>query len=87
MIARYLPVLKTWKKLVIGSEAGYVRDEFVSEYSVPWIIIQYEGLSRFLFSFRSGLAEPSRVLDISGCFLNLDHIHCSLSMFCSPFVL
>ena len=51
------------------------------------MIIQYEGLSRFLFSFGSGLVEPGRVLDISGCFLNLDHIHCFLSMFCSPFVL
>ena len=59
------------------------RDEFVSKYLVPRIITQYQGLSGFLF-FKLRLVEPGRVSDISGCFPNLDHIHCPLLMFCSP---
>ena len=64
---------------------GTARDEFVSEYSVPRIITQYQGLSRFLFSFGLVLVKRDGVSDISGCFSNLVHIHCLLLMFRSPF--
>ena len=57
---------------------GVARDEFVSEYSVPRIITQYQGLSGFLFSFGSRLVEPDRVSDISGWFPSFNHIHCLL---------
>ena len=86
--------------------AAAAPDEFVSEYSVPGIITQYQRLSlstkdyysvpgiitqyqgfiRISIFFSIRLVEPvDRVSDISACFSNLDHIHCLLLMFCSPF--
>ena len=47
------------------SPHGDAPDEFISEYSVPRIITQYQGLSGFLFSFGLGMVEPDRVSDIS----------------------
>ena len=38
---------------VVYANGADVRDEFVSEYSVPRIITQYQGLFGFLFSFGS----------------------------------
>ena len=68
------------EKAIIGktlkADIGGARDEFVSEYSVPRIITQYQGLSLStskdfpdsFFSFRIGMVKPDRVWDHSGCF-------------------
>ena len=67
---------------------GTARDEFVSEYAVPRIITQYQGLllsTKDYPDFYFLLVKRDGVSDISGCFPNLDHIHCLLLMFCSPF--